>query len=131
MFENLSAETRVLSHWQKNKKILFDYVYFSNHAFKFHVLSLKNKLQKCIRKFCFSQLTFENSLKLWNQNISVRLILAPNAPKALIIRQESHQIITKIWDSLELPLNRFFKQMHANFPCFPQKMIIIDTSEIL
>ena len=38
------------------------YFQYNNRAFNFHALSLKNKLQKCIRKLCFSQWAFENSL---------------------------------------------------------------------
>ena len=37
------------------------YFHINNHASKFYALSLKNKLQKCVRKFCFSQWALENS----------------------------------------------------------------------
>ena len=48
---------------QKNEKYHKTYFYFINHASNLHALLLKNKLQKCIRKFCFSQWAFENSGK--------------------------------------------------------------------
>ena len=51
------------------------------HACNFHALSLKNKLQKCIRNFCLSQCLFENkqpklsgnfpSVKNWNKKLTI------------------------------------------------------------
>ena len=61
MRESQSAEIQVLLYSQNNVKKSFDKLLCLNiHAFKFHSFSLKNKLQKYVRMFCFSQWTFKN-----------------------------------------------------------------------
>ena len=47
---------------RKMKNIIRCILNFNNQASNFHALFLKNKLQNCIRNFCFSQWAFENSL---------------------------------------------------------------------
>ena len=47
--------------YSEGRKVSSDYFHFNNHASEFQVLSLKNKLQKCVRNGYFSPWVFEIS----------------------------------------------------------------------
>ena len=100
------------------------YFHFNNHAFNFHTLSLKNKLQKYIKKFCFSQWAFENSLK-WFKNFCTSLVLILFFLKASLWWHNFNQLIFQesrswlvLYYSHSYCLNIYFQFVPTYFAIF-------------